>query len=159
MRVDTVSIANPASTGNQALVVHMADVCPALVTGTQTHVIQKRVSAGADTTLLVSIAMSVQLATTVMPRQEAPMPAPLVPVLWWVADQALATQRQEGQRARPQSAQNVLKVDWELVVSYVVRAPGVIPQQILPDPANHVNAVETPISPDQAVVIAVLGSA
>ena len=65
----------------------------------------------------------------------------------------------EVQRARPQSAQNVLKVDWVLVVSYVVRAPGVIPQQILPDPANHANAVETPISPDQAVVIAVLGSA
>lgn len=137
----------------------MADVCPALVMDTRTHVILKRVSAGVDTTLLVSIATSARLGSTVMPPQEAQTTVLLVPVLWSVADQVLATQCQEAQRARPRFAQSVPRVDWELVVSFAARAPGAIPQQILPDPAYHVSVAAMLISADQAVVIAALGSA
>ena len=70
----------------------MADACLALVTDTRTHVILKQGSAGADTTLLVSIAMSVHLGTTAMPPREARTPAPLVRVLRWEVGQVLATQ-------------------------------------------------------------------
>ena len=159
-RVVTVSTVSPASTGNQALVVRMADACPAPVTDTRTRVILKRGSAGVDTTLLVSIATSVQLATTAMPHREAQTPAPLAPVLWWAADQVLATQCQEGQeRVRPRSAQSVLRVDWELVVSFAAKEPGAIPRQILQDRVNHVSAAATQTSVVQAVAIVALGSA
>ena len=137
----------------------MADACLALVMDTRTLVILKRASAGADTTLLVSIAMSVRPGTMAMPRREAQTPAPPVPVLWWVGDQALATQCQEAQKVQPRSAQSVLRVGWELVVSYAARAPGVTPQQILLDPVNHVSVAATPTSADQAVAIAAPGSA
>ena len=137
----------------------MADVCPALVMDTRTHVILKRVSAGVDTTLLVSIATSARPGTTVMPPREAQTPAPLVPVLWWVADQVLATQCQEAQKARLQSAQSVLRVDWELVVSFAAREPGATPRQTLQDHVNHVSAAATLTSADRAVVIAALESA
>ena len=137
----------------------MADVCPALVTDTRTHVILRRVSAGVDTTLLVSIATSARPGTTVMPPREAQTPVPLVPVLWWVADQVLATLCQEAQTALLRSAQSALRVDWELVVSCAARAPGATPQQILPDPAYHVSVAAMPISAGQAVAIVTLGSA
>ena len=137
----------------------MADACLALVMDTRTLVILKRASAGADTILLVSIAMSVRPGTMAMPPREAQTPAPLVPVLWWVDDQVLATQCQEAQRARRRFAQSVPRVDWELVVSFAARAPGAIPQQILPDPAYHVSVAAMLISADQGVVIAALGSA
>ena len=137
----------------------MADAFPALVMDTRTRVILKQGSAGVDTTLLVSIAMSVQLGTTAMPPREARTPVPPVPVLSWVAVQVLATQCQEGLRARPRSAQSVLRVDWELVVSFAAREPGATPQQILQDHVNHVSVAATPTSADQAVVIAALESA
>ena len=138
----------------------MADACPALATDTRTRVILKRGSAGVDTTLLVSIATSVLPATTAMPPQEARTPAPLAPVLWWAADQVLATQCQEGQeRVRPRSAQSVLRVDWELVVSFAAKEPGATPLQILPDRVNPVSAAATPTLVVQAVVIVALGNA
>ena len=160
MRVATASTVSPAFIESLALVVHMADACPALAMDTQTPAILRQVNAGADTTLLVSIVMSVQLDIMAMLRLEAQMPALLVRVLQLAVDQVPAIQCQgEQRRARPRSAPSALRVAWELVVSCVARAPGAIPRQTLLNLANHASAVATLTSADQAVAIAAPGSA